>query len=225
MRIAEVFHSVQGEGEFAGTASVFVRTTGCNLRCWFCDARYTSWEPEGEHVDVGEIVERVSAYDCDHVVVTGGEPLLPREIVELTEQLSALGRFVTIETAATVDRPVAADLMSISPKLANSTPADSRWGGRHEATRDRPEVVRRFVRDYLYQIKFVVDAEGDLDEVRRYLDRFPTIDAERVFLMPQATTRETLNEKTGWLSAAADELGVRFSPRLQVERFGNVRGT
>ena len=133
MRIAEVYASIQGEGQFAGTPSVFVRTTGCNLRCWFCDTPFTSWNPEGPFVSVADLFQQVAAFDIEHVVLTGGEPLLQPDSVPLCEQLLAAGHFVTIETAGTVYRPALASLMSISPKLANSSPsrADSadaiRW--------------------------------------------------------------------------------------------------
>ena len=122
VRIAEIFESVQGEGEFAGTPSVFVRTTGCNLRCWFCDTPYTSIRPEGFIRDWREVVRDVLRYDSRHVVLTGGEPLLQADLVPLAKALRSEGRIVTIETAGTVFRDVEADLMSISPKLASSTP-------------------------------------------------------------------------------------------------------
>lgn len=224
MRIAEIFHSIQGEGGFVGTPSVFVRTTGCNLRCWFCDTPYTSWSPEGTMRDWRDVFDEVRAFDCEHVVVTGGEPLLQPEVVPLTHALAEAGHFITIETAATVDRPVRADLMSISPKLANSTPDDAPWRERHEARRDAPGVIARFTRDHAYQLKFVIDKPGDVAEVEDWLARHPDLDPRCVWLMPQATTAEMLEEKTGWLRDAADLRGWRVSPRLHVELFGNVRG-
>ena len=80
MQISEIFHSVQGEGRYSGEPSVFVRTSGCNLRCWFCDTPYTSWNPEGENRSWDSIVEDVLQYDCTHVVITGGEPMLQADI-------------------------------------------------------------------------------------------------------------------------------------------------
>lgn len=122
MRIAEVFHSIQGEGRLVGVPSLFVRTSGCNLRCWFCDTPYTSWQPEGEQRTVDCLVEEIVEYGCEHVVLTGGEPMLNAELVPLTQRLAAAGHHITIETAGTLDLPVHSDLMSISPKLSNSTP-------------------------------------------------------------------------------------------------------
>jgi 7-carboxy-7-deazaguanine synthase len=118
MRIAEIFHSIQGEGILVGVPSVFIRLSGCNLRCTWCDTPYTSWAPEGPEMAIQEIWQRVEHFNCSHVVVTGGEPMLFPAVAELTDGLKTRGLHVTIETAGTVWQPVACDLMSISPKLA-----------------------------------------------------------------------------------------------------------
>jgi 7-carboxy-7-deazaguanine synthase len=225
MRIAEVFHSIQGEGRLAGVPSVFVRTSGCNLRCWFCDTPYTSWHPEGEERTLESVYDEVAGYGCRHVVITGGEPMLVRDVTPLTCRLRAAGHHITIETAGTIDLPVEADLMSISPKLAGSTPQDHRWSARHEARRHQPEVIRRLIRDYDYQLKFVIDEPGDVADVVHWLTEFPTVPADRVYLMAQATDREQLCEKSRWLAEIVKSHGWRLSPRLHVELWGNTRGT
>lgn len=230
MLFSEMFHSIQGEGSLAGTPSVFVRTSGCNLRCWFCDTPYTSWEPERTRRDWRAIRDEVLAIDCAHVVITGGEPLLQPEIVPLTEALRAAGRHITIETAGTVFRPVTADLISLSPKLANSTPTvanhvhGERYTARHDQLREQPEVIHRLVSFYRYQIKFVVDTTADLVEILAYLEWYPEISREQVYLMPQARTAEQLHEKEGWVERAAREAGFRYSPRLHVAWWGDRRG-
>jgi len=224
MRISEVFYSVQGEGRYAGTPSVFVRTTGCNLRCRFCDTPYTSWEPEGTQQRWQDLLAEVLVEDCEHVVVTGGEPLLQKDVVPFTRALAEAGKFVTIETAGTVDRPVHADLMSISPKRPNSTPHDGYWSNRHEQLRDAPKVISRLIRSYRFQLKFVIDRPEDVADVDAYLQRFPSIDRDNVFLMPQAVTADDLHRKNDWLESAAAERGYRISPRLHIELYGNVRG-
>ena len=226
MRIAEVFRSIQGEGEYAGTQSVFVRTTGCNLRCWFCDTPYTSFHAEGPVRDWRDVLREVLDWDCTHVVLTGGEPLLQPEIVPLAAALRAEHRVITIETAGTVYRPTSVDLMSISPKMSNSTPNDDpRWGPRHDRDRHRPEVIRRLMSESPYQLKFVVDQPGDLDEIVKYLEQFPEVTQDRVWLMPQGISREDLAEKAIWLAPAAERFGFRFCPRRHIELFGSVRGT
>jgi 7-carboxy-7-deazaguanine synthase len=228
VKIAEIYKSIQGEGLLAGYDSVFIRTSGCNLRCWFCDTPYTSWAPEGRDLSVEEVLSQCDEWDCRHVVITGGEPMLFAELIPLAASLRAAGRHITIETAGTLYLPVACDLMSISPKLANSTPPtqrDPRWRRRHEQTRHAPEVIRRLTGEHEYQIKFVVDTPADCAEIETYLDQFPAIERRRVMLMPQGVDPEALVEKGAWLEAYCRENALRYCPRLQIEWFGAVRGT
>src|SRR5512142_50016 len=134
LKIAELFYSIQGEGALIGVPSVFVRTSGCNLRCSWCDTPYTSWHPEGTELSLGQILDEVLAHPARHVVVTGGEPMIAPEIIPLTERLREASLHITIETAGTVFKPVACDLMSISPKLSNSTP-EGPFRTQHERVR------------------------------------------------------------------------------------------
>jgi 7-carboxy-7-deazaguanine synthase len=223
LKIAELFYSLQGEGALAGTPSVFIRTSGCNLRCAWCDTPYTSWQPEGTELTLDQIVDEVKAHPTRHVVVTGGEPMIARDIIPLTERLHAAGRHITVETAGTVFQPVACDLMSISPKLANSTPEDGRWAGQHERLRIQPEVLRKLMSRYCYQLKFVIEKRADMDEVRALVETL-SADREKVMLMPEGTDRERLRERAVWLAEICKEEGFRFSPRLHVELWGNQRG-
>jgi len=223
LRIAEIFHSIQGEGSLVGVPSVFVRTSGCNLRCAWCDTPYTSWHPEGDDWALERILAEVDAYPARHVVVTGGEPMIAREMVELTHGLRGRGRHITIETAGTVFAPVECDLMSISPKLANSTPAGE-WAGRHERLRMQPEVVRRLMADYDYQLKFVIARPEDMAEVRELVLAFGAA-AGKVILMPEGLEADVLRARGVWLAEICKREGFRFSPRLQVELWGNRRGT
>jgi 7-carboxy-7-deazaguanine synthase len=222
LRIAEIFHSIQGEGSLVGVPSVFVRTSGCNLRCAWCDTPYTSWHPEGDDWTLERIRAAVDDYPARHVVVTGGEPMIAREIVELTRGLRARGLHITIETAGTVFAPVECDLMSISPKLANSTPAGE-WQERHERLRIHPDVLRRLLADYDYQLKFVIAQPDDIAEVR---DLVRTLDANavKVILMPEGIDASVLRERGVWLAEICRREGFRFSPRLHVELWGNRRG-
>ncbi len=126
VKISEIFYSLQGEGMLVGMPSVFVRTSGCNLRCTWCDTPYTSWHPEGEDLAVEQIVRAAASFGASHVVVTGGEPMIAPEIADLTAKLREAKLHITIETAGTSYKRVECDLMSISPKLKNSTPARAR---------------------------------------------------------------------------------------------------
>jgi 7-carboxy-7-deazaguanine synthase len=228
MRIAEIYRSVQGEGLLTGVPSVFVRASGCNLRCWFCDTPFASWRPEGRDMSTDEIVAQVEEWDTRHVVMTGGEPMLFAELIPLCHRLREIGPHVTIETAGTLYLPVECDLMSISPKFASSAPpadAEPHWHRRHERERHRPNVIRQLLTGFEYQVKLVVDTPTDLQEVSRYLAEFPEISRDRVLLMPQGTEREQLDARALWLRPYCESQGVLFCPRKQIEWFGPVRGT
>jgi 7-carboxy-7-deazaguanine synthase len=222
MLIAEIFLSIQGEGELAGVPSVFVRTAGCNLRCAWCDTPYASWQPEGVELSLAQILEEVKAHPAKHVVVTGGEPMVAPEIAPLTNRLRDLGLHITIETAGTVFQPVACDLMSISPKLKNSTPTGS-WAERHERLRIQTGVLGELMARYEYQLKFVIEKREDVEEARGLAESLGASPA-RVILMPEGVDRDILRERGLWLAEICKEEGFRFSPRLHVELWGHRRG-
>jgi 7-carboxy-7-deazaguanine synthase len=249
LRLAEIYTSLQGEGLLTGTPSVFVRASGCNLRCWFCDTPHTSWEPEGEDWPVEEVfleVQRLAQWGrlpaCQeagrlearpmervrHVVITGGEPMLFAELVPLCQRLSAAGLHITIETAGTLFLDLPCDLLSLSPKLASSTPsADEagRWSARHERDRHQPDVIRKLLDRYPYQLKFVVDTPGDLEEVQAWLAEFSEVCRDRVLLMPQGIDARQLAETGEWLEPYCREHGFAFCPRKHIEWYGATRRT
>jgi 7-carboxy-7-deazaguanine synthase len=217
LKIAEIFYSIQGEGTLLGVPSVFIRASGCNLRCRWCDTPYTSWNPEGREMSLDEIVAEARGYNCTHAVVTGGEPMLFDEVIDLTH---GLDMHVTIETAGTVFKHVKCDLMSISPKLANSTP-EGRWSTQHERLRYQPDVLRQLISAYDYQLKFVVTKADDLAEIKLILE---TINADRskVLLMPEGTTQDAT--RAPWLAEICKSEGFRYTPRLHIDLWGNTRG-
>ena len=223
MRIAEIFYSVQGEGGLVGVPSVFVRTSGCNLRCSWCDTPYTSWNPEGDDLSVDEILARASAFSAArHVVLTGGEPMIAPGIVELSRRFRERGMHVTIETAGTVFAPVACDLMSISPKLSNSTP-EGVFHAQHERLRQQPDVLLRLMSLCDYQLKFVIARPEDVDEARALIAQVAA-PASQVILMPEGIVAETLDARGVWIAEICKQRGFRFSPRLHVQLYGNRRG-
>lgn len=228
MRVAEIYASRQGEGLWTGADSVFVRTSGCNLRCWYCDTPHTSWSPEGDDLSVEEVLDEIARHAAPDVVLTGGEPMLHAELVPLAEQLRRRGKRITIETAGTLYLPVVCDLMSISPKLANSTPSavdHPRWHTRHERSRHAPEVLRRLLAEHRCQLKFVVDTRADCDDIERFLEQFPEVPRDLVWLMPQGVTHEELTARAEWLVPYCAAHGVRYCPRRHVEWYGHRRGT
>ena len=231
MLISEIFYSIQGEGELTGVPSVFVRTSGCNLRCAWCDTPYASWEPTGTAMSVEAILSEIEKHPTRFVVLTGGEPMLAKEIHRLAEQLRARGSHITIETAGTIPPDgIACDLASISPKLSNSTPADGTldpaWIARHEKTRQSPEALRQWTSGYPYQLKFVVADSTDLVEIEATLGSIGVpIPPEKVQLMPEGTSVEALGSRRGKLLAICLAKGYRFCDRLHIHLFGNTRGT
>ena len=227
LRIAEIFISIQGEGIWAGVPSTFVRVSGCNLRCVWCDTPYASWSPEGPVHDLGEIASQVPS-GVNHVVLTGGEPMLFDAIEPLAHLLHERGHTITIETAGTVFRELPCDLMSISPKLANSTPPEeSGWRERHEATRADLSALRQLIERYACQLKFVVNPEavGDIAEIEGLLVSLPPVAADRVLLMAEGVTAEVQLRRQRMLVDACISRGWRLSPRLHIDLFGNTRGT
>jgi 7-carboxy-7-deazaguanine synthase len=223
MRIAEIFYSVQGEGGLIGVPSVFVRTSGCNLRCSWCDTPYTSWNPEGDDLSTDEILDRAAGFSgAKHVVLTGGEPMIAPDIVELSERFRKRGMHTTIETAGTVFAPVACDLMSISPKLSNSTPLGA-FRAQHERLRQQPDVLLKLMASYDYQLKFVIAREDDIGEVCNLVSQL-NAPASRVILMPEGISADVLAERGVWLAEICKQYGFRFSPRLHIDLYGNRRG-
>ncbi|QDV22419.1 7-carboxy-7-deazaguanine synthase QueE [Aureliella helgolandensis] len=227
LRISEIYASIQGEGVLTGTPSIFVRTSGCNLRCWFCDTRFASWEPEGEFLELEQVVEQTLALGHSHIVLTGGEPMIYSNLPTLCGEFREAGRHITIETAGTIFHEVACDLMSISPKLSSSAPVGSPggWFATHNARRERLEVVRQLMTAHPYQLKFVVDTPADADEVLTYLDRLGDFEGQRVLLMPQGTEKVELDRQAAWLIPWCEQHDLRFCPRAHIHWFGNRRGT
>lgn len=228
LRIAEIYVSRQGEGRWTGAPSVFLRTSGCNLRCWFCDTPFASWRPEGDTLNVEQIVRRVLAYSEPDAVITGGEPLIFPGISDICRHLRQSGRRVTIETAGTIDRQFECDLLSISPKLSTSAP-DARsypaWHAAHNARRQRLELVRSWIERMDYQLKFVISQPSDTDEVLAYLGDLRTVNPQNVWLMPEGTTVEALESRAAWLAPWCQQHGFQYCPRSHIYWYGNRRGT
>ncbi|MET0261545.1 MAG: 7-carboxy-7-deazaguanine synthase QueE [Rariglobus sp.] len=230
MLISETFYSLQGEGELTGVPSVFIRTSGCNLRCNWCDTPYASWKPEGTDRSVEDLVAEVQSHPARHVVLTGGEPMIAKNIRDLASALRGIGQHITIETAATVaPAGIACDLASLSPKLGNSAP-DSRlpdaWRERHNETRWNPEAIRAWVDGYTYQFKFVVSTPEDVAEMESLLGSLGReIPRHKILLMPEAISLERLRERAAWLGELCKARGYRYAHRLHIELYGNKRGT
>jgi 7-carboxy-7-deazaguanine synthase len=236
--INELFYSLQGEGTLAGTPSVFVRTSGCNLRCWFCDSYHTSWEPTHAWLDIEEIIDEVRSHgQAEHVVLTGGEPMIHDESVALLEELDDYGYHTTVETNGTIYRDAPIDLASISPKLASSTPTaerdpkgDGEWAERHERDRIDMDALADLVDAYDSQLKFVVTGREDMPEIEALVADIrdaasTTIEDAQVLLMPEGMTRDQLDERRNAVADLAMEYGYSYTPRLHVDLWNDAPGT
>ena len=231
MKISELFFSIQGEGELTGVPSVFVRTSGCNLRCRWCDTKYASWKPEGENVTINDLLDKVCSYPARHVVISGGEPMIAKGIEEFTHLLKESGKHITIETAGTISpNGIQCDLASLSPKLSDSTPKEGdinkEWIDRHESKRLDYDILSEWVNSYNFQLKFVVSKEEEIKEIQNVITRIEgKILPEKVLLMPEGIDPDTLRSRYDLLINLCKENGYRFCNRLHIDLFGNTPGT
>lgn len=238
LNISEIFLSVQGEGKYLGIPSIFIRTSGCNLRCSWCDTPYTSWQPEKNIMNIDEIlteVDRLASGSHYHIVVTGGEPYLQPEITTLLDHLATLGFVTTVETNATIFREAPASLFSLSPKLRNSTPSSpEKWSRKHEEERINLQAIHDFIvyasqNDLDYQLKFVVESETDLEEIQDLLKRLQTdydifVPSDNVILMPQGRSSTETHQRYLTLVDLCLKYNFRLTPRLHVDIWGDKRG-
>ena len=226
MKIIEIFYSLQGEGFLAGVPSVFVRLAGCPLRCRWCDTKYAWDQTKGLYYSIEKIVQKVQHLQSKFVVITGGEPMINPDLPQLTQELKACGKHITIETAGIAFEPdLACDLMSISPKLSNSAPMETEFAAIHEDSRLDVAVLSVLIDNYEYQLKFVVDSQDDLAEIQQTIKAIGNVDLEKVLLMPQAAIRDELLAKSPMVADMCKGGGFVFGQRLQVMLWNNKRGT
>jgi len=241
---------IQGEGKLVGTPSVFIRTSGCNLWCsWkdktgisYCDTPHTSIHQETPiKLSIDTLVSMVEEKKCSHVVISGGEPFLQKNLARLIEKLKdRLGVHVTVETNGTIFTETLADLISLSPKLASSGNHETR-SALHNSKRLNIEALYHFVMGHDAQLKFVVNEDRDVSEIKDILTALNLEVVERrgfytfsllkprlqqmVYLMPQGITVEQLNESAKIAIKYAIENNWKYTDRLHVRLFGHKRGT
>ncbi len=223
--IAETFAgTVQGEGPSAGTPAMFIRCSGCNLECRWCDTPYT-WDrdrfdlpAERTRRSVAELSAWAASRPESLAVLTGGEPLMQQlALVPLARALAGLGKRVEIETNGTY--PPAAGLtclgvhFNVSPKLPSAGMPASRTV--------RPHVLAAFAATPNRVFKFVVTGPPDLDQIDALVTRYRLTD---VWVMPEGTTPRAVIDGMRTLVPAATERGYRISPRLHVLMWGDERG-
>lgn len=232
----EIFHSLQGEGVSAGRPSVFVRLSGCNLACQWCDTPYTWYftDHAADHrgrqtferrensvtLDVAEVAQQIAAFACRHIVFTGGEPLLQQPALAALCEALGPDYHIEIESNATVALTPAfgrhVDQLNLSPKLAHSGNAD--------AVRLNEAALLSYARDPRAWFKFVAASPQDADEVAILAHRFG-LPGERILLMPEGTSPAELHERSRWLGPLCLKRGWRFTDRLHIHLYGDTRGT
>jgi 7-carboxy-7-deazaguanine synthase len=243
---AEIFHSIQGEGKSLGVPSVFVRTSLCNLHCIWCDTDYT-WNWTGtrfEHVhdarpgyqkfkksdwiateSVESVAQTVADFGCTNVILTGGEPMLQQpalirlmRVLRTDHNRVGAWRF-EVETNGTMvpeaDFDEAIDQYNVSPKLANSN--------NPQRLRERPKAYRFFAGSAKSNFKFVVASPDDLQEVMALIKTYQ-ISPDKVYLMPEGTSRAALTRKRKWLAEVCKAEGFRYTDRLHIQIWGSKKG-
>ena len=222
----EIFRSIQGEGVSAGAPCVFLRLATCNLSCTWCDTKYTwdwarfDYESEVVSLTTDEVKERVLALGGSRLVITGGEPLLQqRELAPLAASLKNGGYAIEVETNGTMapsaELVEAVAQWNVSPKLANSGNLPDRM--------EVPVALQAYAQLESAFFKFVIVDASDLDEVDALVNRYE-VARERVMLMPEGTSPEALSERGAWLAQLCAEKGLRYTPRLHIMLWGDVRG-
>ena len=230
--LSEIFTSFQGEGRYISEPSFFIRSSGCNLRCrWgdsYCDTIYTSWEAEQNFTSIDQLISKFELVaeqndTIKHLIITGGEPLLQKNLAKVCDLLSKKGYYITIETNASIYTDLEADFISMSPKLSSSTPVASRFEEKHETLRLNYEAIRQWQRNYDYQLKFVINEASDEDEILDLLAQIEPSE-DKVYLMPQGLSRDELLSNSELTKHIAAKHGWHYTPRLHVESFGLKRG-
>jgi 7-carboxy-7-deazaguanine synthase len=225
MVINEIFYSLQGEGFLAGVPSVFVRLAGCPLQCRWCDTKYAWGQRAGKDYTIADIVETIQQWPRKFIVITGGEPMINSDLPKLVRHLKTAGKHITIETAGIAYVPeMPCDLMSISPKLSNSVPDNAQASAGHKDSRLDIAVLQELIDNYEYQLKFVVDSQDDLPEIRQTIEKIGTVNPEKVMLMPQAATKDEFFTKSPIVAEMCKQTGFAFSQRLQALLWNNQKG-
>jgi 7-carboxy-7-deazaguanine synthase len=224
--VNEIFHSIQGEGLLAGVPCVFVRLAGCPVGCVWCDTKYAWDANEGEELSIPEIINKIDRWPCRYVVITGGEPMVNPQLPELTTALKEQNKHITIETAGIkFIAGLACDLMSVSPKLSNS--GQIKKGALRQQSSGQADPfspVRQLIRNYPYQLKFVVDSPDDLPEIQQVVEQIGGISTDKVMLMPQAKTRDELLAKSPMVAQLCKETGYVFCQRLHILLYNGEKG-
>lgn len=229
LNICEIYPCLQGEGSRAGTPSILIRTLGCNLRCGWCDTPYTSWQLEKGKYNTADVLSLISANPhIEEVIITGGEPTLCPDLSEIISLCREKEKKITLETNGTrliaEDLMRSVDLVSLSPKLSNSSPVDKATALRHDKDRIHLPVIQRWIElSADYQLKFVVSAPEDIQEIKTLIQGLD-LDQRKIYLMPEGRTENELQQKRLWLADICIREGFHYCERLHIIIYGDRRG-
>lgn len=232
-----VFYTIQGEGKYIGSPSVFIRLSLCNLRCeWrredgktnLCDTAYSSHHPENLQKSIDDVMNELKKYpQAKHVVITGGEPFLQKDLAQLVSELKKQNLFITIETNGTIYFSTEADFISLSPKLASSCVSESLHFSEHQKLRYQPEALASFINHHECQLKFVVNSEEDLEEIKRLQKDLEFLVKKsiqtQIYLMPQGISKKEIEEKSLQVIDWAKREGYHYTDRMHIRIWGPKR--
>lgn len=227
MQISEIFYSIQGEGPHIGVPAIFLRLSGCNLRCVWCDSKFTWNMKSGKQMSTKQIIKALKKYPCKHLIITGGEPLLQQSAIrELLEELNSDNSlstkkstkshtyFIEIETSGSI-QPQINELINqynCSPKLSNSKNRQINY----------QLSLPKFPKEKTWY-KFVVDQPSDLGEIKKFI-KDHKLPKDKIILIPQGITKIDILKRSKWLAETCKKENWRFSTRLHIEIWGNRRG-
>ncbi len=209
LRITEIFLSLQGEARDAGWPTVFVRLTGCPLRCLYCDTAYAFHG--GEWMDIDDIVATVAGHGVRHVCVTGGEPLAQKRCVQLLKKLCDLGLVVSLETSGAID------IGDVDPRV--SRVVDIKTPGSGEVERNRWDNIPLLTPHD--QVKFVICSRADFEWARDVVSKHALNERCDVLFSP-SHAQVAPRELADWI--VAERLPVRFQMQLHKQLWGEEPG-
>jgi len=162
MKINEIFYSIQGEGNWTGFPNIFIRTTGCNLRCSFCDTKYAYYK--GKEMNVKEILEKIGKFPCRYICITGGEPLLQKDVINLIDELLKKRYKVSIETNGSISIQKISGIKSLMISLDIKCPSSNMY-------------ENNYLKNINFlkkgdQLKFVIKNKEDYKYAKKILEKY-----------------------------------------------------
>ena len=208
MKINEIFYSIQGEGKWMGLPNIFIRTTGCNLRCSFCDTTY-AYEDGGE-MSMESIANEIQKYPCNYVCITGGEPLIQEETVQLIDTLLQEGYVICLETNGSIDIKKITGKKSLMISLDIKCPSSNMY--------EKMIFSNLACLTFNDQLKFVIQNRGDYTYAKKIVKKYKPLGT--IFFQP--VWGVNLKELSSWI--LNDGLDVRLGLQMHKIIWGDGKG-